>query len=144
MTFCLTPGNVDDRKPLIHLLQGLKGIACGDKGYLCAKRAEKLAQKGISMITKVKKNMKKRVLSCLQKFCLSKRGMIETVIDQLKNLCQIHHTRHRNPDNFIINLLAGLAAYTFKPNKIIVPIGKLPEKINRFLMRSEDHTSDLQ
>jgi len=88
------------------------------------------------MITKVKKNMKKRVLSCFQKFCLSKRGMIETIIDQLKNLCQIQHTRHRNPNNFLINLLAGLAAYTFKPNKITVPISKLPEKINRLLMSS--------
>ncbi|MBL0941926.1 MAG: IS982 family transposase [Alphaproteobacteria bacterium] len=136
MTFCVTPGNVDDRKPLIQLLRGLKGLAFGDKGYLCTKRAEELAQKGISMITKVKKNMKKRVLSCFQKFCLSKRGMIETVIDQLKNLYQIHHTRHRKPDNFIINLLAGLTAYTFKPNKIIVPIGKLPEEFNRCLMSS--------
>lgn len=136
MAFCVTPGNVDDRKPLTQLLKGLKGIACGDKGYLCTKRAEELAQKGISMITKVKKNMKKRVLSCFHKFCLSKRGMIETVIDQLKSLCQIQHTRHRNPNNFIINLLAGLAAYTFKPNKITVPIGKLPDEINNLLTSS--------
>jgi hypothetical protein len=117
------------------LLKDLKGIACGDKGYLCAKKAEELAQKGISIVTKVKKNIKKRILSCFQKFCLSKRGMIETVIDQLKNLCPIQHTRHRNPNNFLINLLVGLAAYTFKPNKITVPISKLPTEIN-ILLRS--------
>jgi len=136
MNFCITPGNVDDRKPLTQILKGLKGIACGDKGYLSAKKANELAQKGMMLITRVKKNMKKKILPCFQKYCLSKRGMIETVIDQLKNLYQIQHTRHRNPNNFIINLLAGLAAYTFKPNKITVPIDKLPSDLDTLLSSS--------
>lgn len=136
MNFCITPGNVDDRKPLTQLLKDLKGIACGDKGYLSVEKAKTLAQKGITMVTRVKKNMKKRILSCFQKYCLSKRGMIETVIDQLKNLYQIQHTRHRNPSNFFTNLLAGLAAYTFKTNKITVPINKLTPNITNSLMSS--------
>ncbi|MBW8310247.1 MAG: transposase [Candidatus Paracaedibacteraceae bacterium] len=47
------------------MLKSLKGTACDDKVYLCARRAEKFAQKGISRITKVKKNIKKCVLSII-------------------------------------------------------------------------------
>ena len=48
---------------------------------------------------------------------LRKRSLIETVNDFLKNICQIEHTRHRSPVNFLVNLLAGLAAYSFIPKK---------------------------
>jgi hypothetical protein len=52
MAFRVTPGHVDDRKPLAQLLKGLKGLVCGDKDYLCAKKADELARKGITMVTK--------------------------------------------------------------------------------------------
>lgn len=48
---------------------------------------------------------------------LRKRSLIETVNDQLKNISQIEHTRHRSPQNFLINLLAGIAAYDLQPKK---------------------------
>jgi len=41
--------------------------------------------------------------------------LIETVNDQLKNVCQIEHTRHRSPVNFLAHLIAGLIAYTKQP-----------------------------
>jgi Transposase DDE domain len=42
---------------------------------------------------------------------------IETIHDQLKNICQIEHTRHRSPLNFLVHLLAGLTAYCHLPKK---------------------------
>jgi hypothetical protein len=48
---------------------------------------------------------------------LKKRAIIETVNDELKNICQIEHTRHRSFANFVTNLLAGLIAYYFLPKR---------------------------
>ena len=47
----------------------------------------------------------------IDKILLRKRPLIETVNDQLKNLCQIEHSRHRSPFNFLVNLVSGLIAY---------------------------------
>jgi hypothetical protein len=115
MSFCITPGHVDDRKPLEKLFRSLKGLAFGDRGYISKKKAQALLENGLCLMTKLKKNMKPRALSALQTFFLAKRGIIETVIDQLKALCYIQHTRHRSPTNFLANLLSGLAAYTSSP-----------------------------
>ncbi len=51
------------------------------------------------------------------KILLRKRALIETVNDQLKNICQIEHTLHRSLDNFVTNLLAGILAYQFLDKK---------------------------
>jgi hypothetical protein len=48
---------------------------------------------------------------------LRKRPIIETVNDQLKNLCQIEHSRHRSPFNFLVNRVSGLIAYAYHPDK---------------------------
>ncbi len=61
--------------------------------------------------------MKKIKRSSFEKFFLAKRAIVEAVIGQLKEICQIEHSRHRKPDNFLVNLLAALAAYTLKPRK---------------------------
>ena len=51
------------------------------------------------------------------KTLLCKRAIIETVDDELKNICQIEHTRHRSPEGFIVNLMSGLIAYSYVPKK---------------------------
>jgi hypothetical protein len=117
MSFHLTAGNVDDRKPLDLLTRGLKGWLCGDKGYIGKELKEKLKSKGIELITKIKKNMRKTVLEPFQKFMLSKRSLIETIIGQLKIKFTMSHSRHRSNINFQINVLAALVAYVFMPNK---------------------------
>lgn len=58
--------------------------------------------------------MKERLLSQFDKLLLRKRGISETVKDQLKNISQIEHTRHRSGYNFFVNLIAGLLTYTFQ------------------------------
>ena len=76
-------------------------------------------------MTTVRKNMKQKMLSSFEKFFLSKRGLVETVIEQLKSICHIEHTRHRSPDNFVINLMSGLVAYCLKPRKPAISWGNL-------------------
>ena len=61
--------------------------------------------------------MKNKLLSLMDKLLLRKRSLIETVNDQLKNISQIEHSRHRSVTNFLVNLVAGLIAYTYQPKK---------------------------
>jgi len=117
VSFCVTRGNVDDRKAVPHLMKNLKGIACADKGYISKNLTASLAEQGITLVTKVRKNMKKKILSAFEKFLLSKRGIIETIIDQLKNWYHLEHSRHRSPVNFLVNIVSALAAYAWRPNK---------------------------
>jgi Transposase DDE domain len=117
LAFTLTPGNVDDRKPVPQLAKRLFGKLFGDKGYLSQALFEQLWQQHVQLITALKTNMKNRLLPLLDKLLLRKRYIIETINDQLKNISQIEHSRHRSPVNFVINVLAGLVAYTWQAKK---------------------------
>ena len=117
MSFTITPGNTDDRAIVQKMAGGLKGWLFGDKGYISKKLADNLKNQGLELITRVKKNMKETYLTPLKKLWLDKRGIIESVIDQLKAILHIQHTRHRSPNNFLTNVFAGIAAYIFKPKK---------------------------
>ena len=113
----LTPGNVDDRKPVPSLVKKLWGSLYGDKGYLSKQLTEVLDEQGLQLMTKVRKNMKEKLLPVFDKLMLRKRAVIESVFDQLKNISNVEHSRHRSVNNFLVNLLAGLAAYTFREKK---------------------------
>jgi hypothetical protein len=119
LDFMLTQGNVDDRDPLKNnkFHKKVFGKLVGDKGYLCKNLFEQLFIDGIHLITKIRKNMKNSLMHIHDKILLRKRGIIETVNDELKNICQIEHTRHRSFGNFLTNLLSGLIAYSFFPKK---------------------------
>jgi len=108
MNFSLTPGNVDDRKVVEHLVNKLQGWLFGDRGYISKKLVQSLANQGLELITKVKTNMKEKILEPIKKRFLNHRGIIETINDQLKNLFYIDHTRHRSVMNLQVNVLAGL------------------------------------
>ena len=112
MAFKLTPGNTDDRKPVPDMTGRLSGKIFGDRGYISQKLFEDLFEKGIQLITKIRKNMKNRLIPLIDKILLRKRAVIESVNDQLKNISQIEHTRHRSIANFMVNLISGLIAYT--------------------------------
>lgn len=114
---CLTPGNVDDRVPVPQLTKTLVGKLFDDRGYLSQKLFRQLLQQDIQLITSVRRNMKNKLMPLLDKCLLRKRFIIETINDQLKNISQIEHTRHRSFDNFVVNLLAGLVAYTHQAKK---------------------------
>ncbi len=122
----ITPGNVDDRKPVEALSADLFGKLFGDKGYISQALFETLFERGLELITSLRKNMKGQLMLLSDRLLLRKRFLIETVTDQLKNISQIEHTRHRSPANFAVNLLAGLVAYTLQPKK---PCIRLPSKL---------------
>jgi len=115
----LTPGNVDDRRALkgMSVTGNLFGKLFADKGYIAKWLDEYLAERGTQLITKVRKNRVKPQYTDFDRAVLKQRSLIETVFDELKNLCQIEHTRHRSVNNFIVNLLAGIVAYCLQPKK---------------------------
>nr|WP_245916024.1 transposase [Merismopedia glauca] len=114
----LTPGNVDDRHPVPQLLRGLSGKILADRGYVSQKLAEQLpTELGIEFFAKPKRNMKNKLMCLHDKLLSRKRSLIETINDQLKNISQIEHSRHRSPVNFCVNLLCGLIAYCHQPKK---------------------------
>ena len=133
MSFSITSGNVDDRMVVKNLVKKLRGWLFGDRGYISKKLTQSLATQGLELITTIKNNMKTRILDPIKKQFLRHRGMIETINDQLKNLFHIDHTRHRSIMNFQVNIVAGLLAYVFKPNKISVQFKKL-NNLNAALM----------
>lgn len=119
LSFYLSKGNVDDRniKIIKDMTKGLFGKMFGDKGYLGKALFEALFQDGLQLVTKLKKNMKNHVMSLKDKLLLRKRAIIETINDELKNHCQIEHTRHRSLNGLLFNILSALAAYSFFPKK---------------------------
>ena len=119
LNFVITQGNVDDREPLKNkkFIEKIKGKLFGDKGYISAELTQLLFIDGLHLITNIKRNMKNCLMEMSDKILLRKRSIIETVNDELKNICQIEHSRHRSFGNFISNLVAGLIAYSFFPKK---------------------------
>lgn len=120
LRFFLSPGNIDDRKPAPILVKRLWGKLFADKGYISQPLFEQLFAQGLQLITLPKKKKKAqdhRLMPLWDKLLARKRSIIETINDQLKNISQIAHTRHRSPRNFLVNLVAGLLAYTFQDKK---------------------------
>jgi hypothetical protein len=117
LAFKLTPANTDDRVPVPELTQGLIGKLFGDRGYIRQDLFEELYERGLELVTNYKKKMKNKLVKLIDKVLLRKRALIETVNDQLKNIFQIEHSRHRSPLNFLVNMLAALVAYTYQEKK---------------------------
>jgi hypothetical protein len=119
LDFMLTQANVDDREPLRNqdFHKRIFGKIYGDKGYIGKDLFEQLFVDGVHLVTKIRKNMKNSLMLLQDRIMLRKRALIETVNDELKNQCQIEHTRHRSFENFTSNLLSGLIAYSFFDKK---------------------------
>lgn len=117
LAFQLTPGNVSDVAMVDILSQGIFGKLFGDKGYISAKLAESLLKRGLELFTSIRSNMKQKLMALEDKILLRKRSLVETVNDQLKNISQIEHSRHRSVWNFLVNMLSGITAYSHQPKK---------------------------
>jgi len=127
LALALTPGNTDDRQPVPRLAQRLFGKLFADKGYLSQALTRELVETlGVRLVTPIKRNMKNRLLPLMDKLVLRKRVVIESIIDQLKNISQIEHSRHRSVTNFFVNLLGGLIAYCHQPKKPALHLSGLP------------------
>lgn len=119
LNFALTKANVDDRNPKVFndLTKDLFGKLYADKGYISQSLFASLFDRGVHIVTGIRSNMKNRLMDIHDKIMLRKRSIIETINDMLKNVAQIVHTRHRSLSGFIVNLLAGMAAYAFYDTK---------------------------
>ena len=123
--FLITPANVadNDKRVLDILFHGLIGKCFGDKGYL-TKFFDEFFQKGLHIITRIRKNMKNSLIHLSDKYGLRKRALIESVNDLLMTVFDIDHSRHRSPWNAIIHAVAGICAYHYYPTK---PAAFFPE-----------------
>jgi hypothetical protein len=119
LNFIITQANVDDRQPLKNerFIEVVSGKLYGDKGYVSQQISQILFVDGIQLITGIRNKMKNCLMELKDKILLRKRSVIETVNDELKNMCQVEHSRHRSFGNFITNLISGLIAYSFFPKK---------------------------
>ena len=126
LSFQITSGNVSDLSPVKTLSKDIWGKLFGDRGYISSKLFEELLIQNLQLITKLRNNMKNKLMDIYDKFLLRKRAIIETINDQLKNISQIEHTRHRSPCNFLINLLSGLIAYCHQKKKPCLKLPKTP------------------
>lgn len=105
----------------------LTGKVYADKGFISSKITEEFARKGLHLITKIKSNMKNRLITLQDKYLLLKRGDIESVFDIMAAICDIDHSGHRSPANCLYTSLcrnSGLflpRKTTLYPYKKIIP-----------------------
>ena len=105
--FMITPGDVDDKKPLEYkaFVRFIYGKLVADKVYIDNNIFQCLFVDGIQLITKLKNYMKGTLMSVSDRQFFRIQAIIETVNDELKNIAQMEHSRHRSFDNFIVNIL---------------------------------------
>ena len=106
-----------DHKVMKSLSENIFGYLFGDKGYISQALFDLLFEDGIQLITKVRKNMKQRNLTETEQILLRKRAVIESVNDELKNICKLQHTRYRSVNGFLFNIMSALAVFSFFPKK---------------------------
>src|SRR3954453_14081329 len=120
----LTPGNVHDTTPVPALTRDLIGKLFGDKGYIGQKLAQDLLRRGLTLFTRVRKNMKSLPLSLQDKALLNARNMAETIIGQIKEFSSLNLSRHRSVINAFVHIIAAITAYQinpFKPKRNLQP-----------------------
>jgi len=115
----ITKGNVDDRKAFEKIVtaNGLQGRCYADKGYISKNMFHRIYQRGLIIITGIKRNMKDYLMPILDKIMLKKRFIIETIFGYIKENFNLKPSKHRSPINFFVSLLAALIAFQLKPNK---------------------------
>lgn len=113
----ITPGNINDRTPVSQMVKDITATLIGDKGYLSKKLFQELFEGGVTLITKVKKNMKNCLMKMADKLMLLRRSFVETIFSSMKSLGVLIHHRHRCPINAFAHLFAGLINYQLRTDK---------------------------
>jgi transposase len=112
--FRLTPGNTDDRKAGEKLMRGLRGVIVGDKGYISKELFKNLFRNGLRLVTSLRKKMKPQLVTLNDSTMISRRSLIESAFNVLKNSMHLEHSRHRSVSNFMVNLLSTLSAFALR------------------------------
>lgn len=113
VSYCITTGNVDDRKVLPELIEHskLKGKLFGDRGYIGKNCKDRLTEVGVQLITRVKRNMKPQVLNPFDHAVLKKLGIIEAPFNLMKSQFDLEHTRHRSKIGLLTTIFSALTLY---------------------------------
>jgi hypothetical protein len=117
MALKITPGNTADSTVPDEITRHLRGKFYADKGYISHELFKTLWQRGLHLITTIRRNMKNYLMPMTDKLMLRKRFIIETVLDTLKSEMGLEHSRHRSVINAMIHVLSCLVAYAFRPGK---------------------------
>src|SRR3954466_3301672 len=117
MALKITPGNIADSTVLDEITRHLAGKLYADKGYIGQNLFRTLWQRGLHLITGIRRNMRNYLMPLADKVMLRKRFVIETVLDTLKSEMGLEHSRHRSPVNAMVHVLSCLVAYAFRPGK---------------------------
>ena len=124
MALKITAGNVADSSVLDEITRHLKGKLYADKGYISHEVFTKLWQRGLHLITGIRRNMRNHLMLLGDKILLRKRFVIETVLDILKSEMGLEHTRHRSPVNAMVHVLSCLVAYAYRPGKPSISLNR--------------------
>ena len=119
INFVLTKANIDDRNESVidTLTDKVFGKLYADKGYISQSLLGRLWDEGVHIVSGLRSNMKQRLMPLYVRIMLSKRSIIESINDMLKNVARLVHTRHRSVHNFLMNMLAAIGAYCFLATK---------------------------
>ena len=117
MALRITPGNIADSTVLDEITQHLTGKLYADKGYISREMFRRLWQRGLHLITGIRRNMRNHLMPLADKLMLRKRFVIEPVLAILKCEMGLEHSRHRSPVNAMVHVLSCLVAYAFRPGK---------------------------
>lgn len=113
----ITRGNVSDGRALPALSRDLAGKIFGDKGYIGKKLAAELLQRGLTLMTRNRKNMKALPMTMLDKLLLNGRNIAETIIGHIKGFSSLNLPRHRSITNAFVHVIAALTGYQLNPLK---------------------------
>ena len=117
MALKITPGNTADSTVLDQMTQHLAGKLYADKGYIGRALFRKLWQRGLHLITGIRRTMRNHLMPLADKLMLRKRFVIETVLDILKTEMGLEHSRHRSVMNAMVHILSCLVADAYRPGK---------------------------
>ena len=120
----ITPGNRADSTVLDAITRQLTGKLYADKGDIGRELLHQLRQRGLHLITSIRRNMRNYLMPLADKLMLRKRFVIETVLDILKSEMGLEHSRHRSVTNAMVHVLSCLVAYAFRPGKPSISLAR--------------------
>jgi len=98
-----------------NLTQDLIGKLFGDKGYVGKDLARRLLRRGLALMTRVRRNMKRLPVSFLDKALLNGRNIVETIIGHIKEFSSLGLPKHRSVCNAFTHIIATVVAYQINP-----------------------------
>lgn len=100
-------------------IDGIRGWLVGDKGYISQKKARSLASKGIKLVARSRKNMRKVPALPTHNYLLSKRQSVESVFSYLKHRLSMLNSYARSVESFFMNVFSAIVTYSLKRTKIL-------------------------